>query len=154
MKKFFKWRNEWSLGIEVMDLQHRQLAEILNKIVELYLTNGEQTDLTQRSNQLHEQLNIFYDQVKKHFYDEEDLMHKTNYSGHTDHAHEHLMLLAELKHYLREVEEKQDDINTDTLSSLKTWFISHIIESDKEFADFLHANTQDDVISIDSVSSN
>lgn len=124
---------------------------MLNKIVELYLKNDGQTGSEQRSNQLNELLNIFYEQVKAHFNDEEELMLKANYAGHADHAREHLMLLAELKRYHRHIEEELDNINIDTLSSLKSWFISHILSNDKEFADFFHAHSQDGVTSTHSV---
>jgi hemerythrin len=147
MKEFFEWQNEWSLGVEIIDRQHRQLAVMLNKIVELYLNNGGQTDSEQRSNQLHEQLKIFYEKVREHFNNEEDLMLKTNYPGHTEHARDHLMLLAELTHYIRHIEEGLSNINIGTLGSLKIWFISHIINSDKKFADFLQVHSQDEVTS-------
>jgi hemerythrin len=151
MKNFFEWRNEWSLGIEIIDRQHRQLAVMLNKIVELYLNNGGQTDSELRSNQLHEQLKIFYENVREHFNDEEDLMLKANYPGHAEHARDHLMLLAELKLYIRHIEEELDNINIGTMDSLKIWFIAHIIGSDKEFADFLQVHSQDEVTSAHSV---
>lgn len=151
MNNFFEWRNEWSLGIEIIDQQHRQLAVMLNIIVELYLDNGGQTDSEQRSNQLHEQLKKFYEKVREHFNDEEDLMLKANYSGRTEHARDHLMLLAELKHYIRHIEEELDIINIGTLDSLKIWFITHIIGSDKEFADFLQVHSQDEGTSAHSV---
>ncbi|MCK4744307.1 MAG: hemerythrin family protein [Sulfuriflexus sp.] len=153
MKKFFEWRNEWSLGIEIIDRQHRQLVVMFNKIAELYLNNGGQTDSEQRSNQLHDQLNIFYEKVREHFNDEEDLMLKANYPSHTEHAHDHLMLCAELKHYIRHIEEELDHIDIGILNSLKVWFISHIISSDKEFADFLQVHSQDEVTSSHSVDS-
>lgn len=145
MKKFLEWQHDWSLGIEIIDRQHRQLAVMFNKIAELYLNNGGQTDSEQRSNQLHEQLNIFFDKVCEHFNDEEDLILKANYPGHTEHAREHLMLRVELKQYIRHIEEGLDHINIGTLNSLKDWFISHIISSDKEFADFLQVHSQDEV---------
>ena len=151
MKKFLEWQHDWSLGIEIIDRQHRQLAVMFNKIAELYLNNGGQTDSEQRSNQLHEQLKIFYEKVREHFNDEEDLMLKANYPGHTEHAREHLMLRAELKQYIRHIEEGLDHINIGTLNSLKVWFISHIISSDKEFADFLQVHSQDEVTSSYSV---
>ena len=151
MNKFFEWRNEWSLGIEIIDRQHRELAVMLNKIVELYLNNDGQTDSELRSNQLHEQLKIFYENVREHFNDEEDLMLKANYPGHTEHARDHLMLLAELKLYIRHIEEELDNINIGTMDSLKIWFIAHIINSDKEFADFLQVHSQGEVTSAHSV---
>ena len=144
MKKFIEWQNEWSLGHAIMDRQHRHLAEIFNRVCELYFNIDGQTDSKQRSNQLHEQLNIFYEKTKEHFNFENDLMLKENYPGHTEHARNHLMLLAELKHYTRHVEVGLDNINIDTLRSLKSWFISHIISDDKKFADFLQLHSQDE----------
>jgi len=151
MNKFLEWRNDWSLGHEIIDRQHLQLVVMFNKIVELYLNCGGKTNLDQRSNQLHKQLNIFYEQVGEHFNVEEDLMRKANYPDHTSHTREHIMLLAELKHYFRHVEDKQDNINTDTLNSLKTWFISHIISSDKKLVDFLQAYSKDKITMENSV---
>lgn len=147
MTKFFEWRDEWSCGVEIIDRQHRQLAETFNKIVEIYLNTDKQADSAQRSKQLHSQLNIFYEQVREHFNDEEGLMCKANYPGQTDHAREHLMLVAELKRDIRYIEEEPETINIDALCSLKTWFISHILGSDKEFSNFLHSHSLDEVTS-------
>lgn len=151
MKQFFEWRNEWSLGIEIIDRQHRQLAAMLNKIAELYLNNGGHTDSGQRSSQLHDQLETFHEKVREHFNDEEQLMLEANYPGHTEHARDHLMLLAELKNYIRDIEEGLDNINIGTLDLLKTWFFTHITGSDKEFADFLQAHSQDEVTTSHSI---
>lgn len=146
MKQFLEWRDEWTLGIEIIDRQHRDLAKTFNKLVALYINDGGQITVEQRSNQLHEQLSIFSDKVREHFDDEETLMLKTNYSGYTQHAHAHLMLRAELKQYMSHIEEELDRVDLSALNSLKVWFISHIVSNDKEFADFLHMHSQDEVI--------
>ena len=144
MKKFVEWQNKWYLGHEIIDRQHRHLAEIFNSLCELNFNIDGQTDSAQRSNQLHEQLNIFYEKTKEHFKFEDDLMLKENYPDHTEHARNHLMLLAELKQYLRHIEQELDHINTGTLDSLKAWFISHIISDDKKLVDFLQLHAQDE----------
>jgi len=145
MKIFVEWQYECSLGREIMDRQHSHLAVIFNKVCELYFNTDEQTDLEQRSNQLHEQLNILHEKTKEHFNIEDDLMLRENYPGHTEHARNHLMLLAELKHYIRRVEKGLENINIAALRSLKSWFISHIINDDKKFADFLRVHSQDEL---------
>jgi len=141
MKNFIEWRNDWSLGHKIIDQQHRQIVVMFNKIVDLYLNDDGKINLEQRSDQLHKKLNLFYEQIREHFNVEEGLMLKANYSGHSSHAREHLMLLAELKHYIIRIEKELDNINTDTLNSIKIWFISHIIDSDKKLVGFLQANS-------------
>ena len=139
MNKFVNWKYEWSLGVELIDQQHRDLAVVFNRIGELYLSNDSSLNFDQRSSQLQEQLNMFYVMVKEHFNGEDALMLEVNYPGYNEHAREHLMLLAELRNYIRQVEEELDNINIGILSSLKSWFISHIVGSDKEFSVFFQA---------------
>ncbi|NOX09378.1 MAG: hypothetical protein GXP22_07830 [Gammaproteobacteria bacterium] len=140
MKAFLEWRDEWSLGIELIDKQHRQLVVIFNKIAVLSIVKDDQIDSAQRLTQLYEQLDIFYEKIKEHFSDEEDLMLKVNYPGHAEHARNHLMLRVELKQQIKHIEEEKGNVDMETLASLKIWFISHIISDDKEFADFFLSN--------------
>ena len=142
MKQFFTWRDDWSLGVDLMDKQHRQLALLLNRMADHCLNPSDAMDPEVRLQQLHELMNLLYEKSRQHFDDEEVLMLEAGYSEHANHAREHRMLLAELKNYIREIEEERDDINMGVLMSLKHWFISHIIKSDKEFAAFLSSQTE------------
>ena len=76
-------------------------------------------------------------------------MLKVNYPAHSEHARNHLMLLAELKHYTRDIEEGLDNINVAALRLLRTWFISHIISDDMKFTDFLREYSQDEFSLVD-----
>jgi len=144
MNKNVNWKYTCALEHEIIDGQHREHAVMFNKIVELSLTNGDQTDLQQRSKQLHELLNKFCAKTKEHFSVEEELMLKVNYPAHSEHARAHLMLMAELKRYIRHVEKGLDNIDISSLNSLKSWFISHISDSDKKFDKFLDEISQEE----------
>ena len=150
MKNYIEWKNTWFLGVDVIDQHHQQLAHIFNNIVGLYTNNNdEQVDPEQRPYLMQEMLTTFNVKVREHFQSEEELMLETNYPGRTEHAREHLMLLAELNCYTRDIEKELDSINMGTLNSLKAWFISHITDSDKKLADYIHlqdkANIQCDI---------
>ena len=146
MKHYIEWRNTWSLGIDAIDQHHQELAVIFNNIVEIYLNNNnEQVDSEQRSHLMHEMLMTFNLKVREHFQSEEELMLETNYPGRTEHAREHLMLLAELNCYTRDIEKELDSINMGTLNSLKAWFISHITDSDKKLAEYIHLQDKDNI---------
>ena len=152
MKKFFTWRDDWSLGVELIDRQHHQLAVLLNSMAELYLNSKGETDAEQRAGLLKEQLKMLCEKTREHFNDEEGLMLEAGYPDHPEHAREHRMLIAELRYYLRDIEEERENINKSVLISLKTWYISHIIKSDKEFVDFLQAQSQNKTIPAQAIS--
>ena len=145
MKQFIEWRNNWSLGNDIIDQHHHQLAIIFNNIVEIYLNNDMVIDSEQQSWLLHELLNIFSERVREHFNEEDELMRNVNYPERTDHVREHLMLQAELRHYLKHIEEQVENINLGSLNSLKGWFISHITSSDKKLANYLKTYRQEEI---------
>jgi len=126
-----------------MDRQHRQIAEILNNLAETYLGEEGDSEAASREAQCHTYLQALYSRSREHFSDEETLMLEADYPDLPAHAHEHRMLLAELMFFIRDIEEGRDQLNLGALKSLKTWFISHVLSSDKEFAEFLQAQGEE-----------
>jgi hemerythrin len=57
----------------------------------------------------------------------------------TEHHREHIMLLAELQEFIREIEEGTRQFDLDTLTSLKHWLINHVIDSDLAFARYIES---------------
>ena len=137
---FFQWRQEWILDLKDIDEQHRKLVEAVNRLSPLYLKrtrtpggdNETRVKLTGR-------LNLFYDDLEQHFRDEEKLMQEVAYPHYRSHAHAHVMLLAELKSYCKRIANQDEDLDMGTLYSLKTWFITHMLD-DREFAAHFHAS--------------
>jgi hemerythrin len=54
-----------------------------------------------------------------------------------EHHREHVLLLAELQEFVREIEEGRRSFDLETLTSLKHWLINHVLESDMAFARYL-----------------
>jgi hemerythrin len=137
---FFQWRQEWVLDLKDIDDQHRMLVESVNRLSPLYLKltrhpkgdNETRTKLTGR-------LNLLYGDLEQHFRAEEKLMQEVAYPDYRSHAHAHVMLLAELKNYCNRIANRDEDLDIGTLYSLKTWFITHMLD-DREFAAHFHAS--------------
>jgi hemerythrin len=65
-------------------------------------------------------------------------MQEVAYPGYRSHAHAHVMLLAELKNYCNRITSRDEQLDMGTLYSLKTWFVTHILD-DRDFAAHFHA---------------
>ncbi len=138
MEKFIQWRNEWLLGIDVLDNQHRALADQLNRLVQECSCGKEsgQQDNEQRRKKLASMVDELYTQTRQHFSDEEAMMLKQGYPGYKAHAREHTMLLAELKStFAASFEQGCCNMEPAVMKALRSWFIVHIVRSDREFAD-------------------
>ena len=140
MQEFIKWRDEWSLGVDTLDAQHRDLADCLNRLVRecLHGHRSENKGSIKTSLVIQSLLDELYRKTKEHFSYEEAMMREEKYPGYISHAREHAMLLGELKStFTAKVKEGCSDIDPELLSELKYWFIAHVSRSDREFADFL-----------------
>lgn len=144
MENFFQWRQEWALDLKEIDEQHRMLVDAVNKLAPLYMkviSNAKGNSASREK--LTGLLNLLYGDIEQHFRDEEKLMLESAYPRRKSHAHAHVMLLAELKNYCNRITSRDEELDMGTLYSLKTWFITHMLD-DREFASHFHATRTGD----------
>lgn len=139
-KEFFTWRGDWSLHIDLLDSQHRELSVCLNRVARCCIpseSSGENGVRTIDTRAVRRLVEAVYRCAQRHFSDEEALMQIKKYPGYIAHRREHVLLLAELKCLLRESTDPSSPIARETLVALKTWFIGHMADSDRQFAIYL-----------------
>ena len=65
-------------------------------------------------------------------------MLEQGYPGYASHLQEHAMLLAELKTtFLNRFEQGCAHMDPSVFKALKSWFIVHVIRSDRDFANYM-----------------
>jgi hemerythrin len=139
VENFFQWRQEWLLGIKEIDEQHRILVDSVNNLALLYMRAvGIPVGKDALRAKLVGLLHLLHDNIEQHFRDEERLMLMSGYPRYKSHAHEHIMFLAEFKNYCDRITARDEELDMETLYSLRTWFIMHILD-DREFASQFHA---------------
>lgn len=140
MEPFINWRDDWILGLDALDNQHRQLSESINRLV-LACHDYNESDSSgreQRKAALSELMDGLYESTREHFRFEESTMKKAAYPGYASHVREHAMLLAELKStFAGRLESDQCNMDPDILKALKAWFIGHVSHSDRAFANYM-----------------
>lgn len=131
MEKVF-WRDEYSVGVEQFDRQHRHLLEIINKLT---ARSGESPDLELVSQTLKEML----DYAKEHFTAEEELMQQYAYPEIESQKKQHAYFLkttTELSAY--PVSKKEESID-EIAEFLNVWWIIHILKWDMKYKEFFKA---------------
>jgi hemerythrin len=140
---FFEWRAEWTLEVGFMDDDHRMLADMLNGLARRFGRVGaSNVDMSvgrdRGQSALLEALGELGKHTREHFQREEDVMRTLRYPDLVSHKSEHDLLLAEYTVMVREIRESgQADLGIDALESLKQWLMGHVLEFDKQLAEFL-----------------
>lgn len=138
---YLEWRDTWTMDVGFMDEDHRALAATLNRLARDY---GSRIGLPPYpirrpdAPPLLDALAKLSQDARDHFQREEEVMRIDGYPGLPDHKSEHDQLLAELSALTRELRDSgRQWLDVDLLDSLKDWFLGHVLELDRELADFL-----------------
>ena len=125
------------LGCKMLDEQHVDLAERMNELHRFLVERGPQSAHDSRG--LNSKLSAILEETRHHFQEEEALMQAYDYPALAGHRREHRLLLAEMQECLREITEERRPFTLENLKALKYWQIDHVLNSDREFAEFLNS---------------
>lgn len=124
------WKEEYKLGIEEIDSQHKALVQLINEIHE-----GRVEGL--KKEVMGKIIDRLVDYTRDHFSYEENLMSECSYPGSEDHksGHQHFITMVEnFKHmYLTQDSKLLDSI----YDFLKVWLTSHILVADREYVPYV-----------------
>ena len=112
--QFVEWKDEYSVGIDSIDQQHKRLLNLINQL----------------------QTAIDYS-TKTHFTYEEGLMRDNDYPDFEPHKLQHEKMFEKVREVLSEYEQDQDTAMTNAVNYLKDWLINHINGTDKEYSSYL-----------------
>ncbi len=125
------WGEHYSVGVPVMDRQHKRLADIVNQL---------QTDLRAGAEleRLALLLSALSQEIQTHFAEEEKLMESIGFPGATDHVQKHL----ELSRRLADLQERflagdKPSVN-EVMVFFRDWFVDHIQKDDRDYGVFIY----------------
>jgi len=129
-KKYFQWKDEYSVGIESIDLQHRKLIGLINQLqTAVDYSTGESFE--------REALDELVDYTVTHFRYEEDLMEEHGYPDFEAHRAQHDDMVKKVSEVIEKYKNNQDNAMKDATAYLKNWLINHINGTDKQYSQFL-----------------
>jgi len=128
----FHWRDEYSINIQKMDDQHK---DIFDKANILYKAIGSDMEKFCIENAL----NSLVNSIKFHSSDEELLMKQHGYHDYELHRGKHQLIINEIEEIQRQF--RKNDIektNKAVLEIFRKWIISDILTEDRKYAHFLN----------------
>jgi hemerythrin-like metal-binding protein len=127
---FFVWKDHFSIGITALDRQHRGFLEMLNEYHEQVIRHGFGSISP-------EMLQRLKDYADTHFRDEEDLMAFKGYRELDAHRMQHRYFQKMLVDLENGRHEGYGATAEGMLAFLRDWFLSHILEVDREIVKIL-----------------
>ena len=113
-----EWKDEFSVGVASVDVEHRDLIELINDLHDLLGEGPTQA-------QVLEALGEIFAQISAHFALEERFMRESSYSAYPDHKDDHESLLDELRDIMDRVEDDGSYEEARLSRELERWFTEH-----------------------------
>ncbi len=124
----FEWRDEFSVGLESVDYQHRHLVDLINRLDEAVSVGGNEATLR-------DILKGLFEYTVYHFTTEEELMRAAGpemRAHYQRHKAEHNAFTAMIRPLAGDAPLEGTDVDDALLDYLVRWLIDHILLSDKE----------------------
>ena len=124
--EFFKWKEEYSVGVELIDNQHKVIIKMLNDLNNAFL-NKEHGEVV---------LDIISEMANYtvlHFKTEEDIFKAIGYSLEKEHIKEHVNFIKKVGEFKTQYEENNSALTFKVLNFLREWLNSHILVSDMKY---------------------
>ena len=124
------WNENLSVKIELFDLQHRKLIELINGFYEnVHKGAGKENFL------------LFTKSLKEysvyHFSAEEKLMKEYDFPGFDSHKIEHNVFIEQVVFFEEKFKSGKDVVILEVINYVKDWVINHVMGTDKKYSDFL-----------------
>lgn len=122
---YWTWSPSLSVGIDVIDGQHRRIIDYLNEL-----------DTVRRSNDRDKVYGVLLgmvDYTRTHFAFEEDLMRQAGYPLTEAHKRVHDAFMSHIDNYVAQ-HESGKDVTRKLTSELQIWLTNHIQNDDRDYA--------------------
>ena len=128
-----EWDDKYSIGIFIIDEQHKKLFGFVNKTIE----TKEHSDNTEELKEVLEEMTEY---SLEHFKTEEAHMIEFNYSECRYHSEEHNNFFTKTNAYCDKGVNGDYHISNDLIEYLKQWVVNHIQVSDRQYINCFKKN--------------
>jgi hemerythrin len=129
MNEYMPWREDYSVGNDSIDEEHKQILELINDLHRVVVLQRREDSVA--VNSVLEQLMHY---TVRHFQHEEEIMRACGYPG----LEEHKALHGRLRRRTAAMRTNMFLVtDRDMLSYLKEWWHHHIIQQDQGYAPYL-----------------
>ncbi len=128
-----QWKDEYSVGVETLDLDHKKLINLLNQFITAY-------DYAMSEEYERQALMDLVEYTKYHFSREEKLMEDSGYEDLVEHKKQHQQMVDKIVLLTEKYEKHGHACFNEICTFLKAWLINHINGTDKQYTEHLNAS--------------
>jgi len=122
------WKEEYNLGIDSIDAQHKQLINIINTLAREIKSGITEQDLDKTIVNMEKY-------VQEHFLFEEKFFTASLYEKTKEHIAEHHIFLEKTKEFRERALTGDVSLSLEMLGYLEEWFLHHVLVVDKQYVD-------------------
>ncbi len=130
---FVQWKDEYSVRIPEIDLQHRRLVDLINQLHDAMKAGSDRAKVGGVVDQLLSYTNY-------HFAYEERMMEHAHYPALDDHKRVHRAMTAQVEEFRKHVAGAGASLPLTLMSFLKNWLFKHILETDMRYSAHITGN--------------
>jgi hemerythrin len=123
--QLLEWKEEYSVGIEDVDYEHKELIDIINRLHEELLSDNARLTVPHFFAAL-------LNGVSAHFALEERVMDESNYAGREMHKEDHERLLEVIRDVQEAFVHSEEIDSVDLALRLQPWFTRHFATHDTQ----------------------
>ena len=131
--KLINWDQSYSVGIDIIDKQHKKLVDIINVLFNSFSDGKAERIVTDVINKLVEY-------TEYHFKIEEDLFEEYDYPEKEEHILKHNQFVDQIIEWKNKLSTGDKNIHYDLLNYLKTWLLEHIKGEDTLYSQYFKEN--------------
>jgi hemerythrin len=128
-----EWNSSLSVGIELIDNQHKKLVALINDLNEAMKLGKGSTIIKNIIDEL-----ISY--TISHFATEEKYFKQFNYADTQVHVAEHEAFVRKVSDFVDDLNEARLSLSISVMNFLRDWLKNHIMVVDKKYAELFIAN--------------
>ncbi len=130
---FIEWNDNFSVNVEEIDIQHREMLRIINRLLET-LSDEKSSEIVEDT------LSKLTDYTMTHFKTEEDYFDQFNYSRSSTHKEEHRGFAEQILEFKKIFKEGRESLHLEVTNFLMNWLLNHLLISDKEYTECFNEN--------------
>jgi len=138
MTQLLTWTPDLSVGIEVIDAQHKRIVEYINLLHEARLRNDKEA--------IARVIEELVDYTLSHFSFEEAMMEEAKYRFVAPHKKVHELFVRRVSEYQQRFKMGEDvaTVAADMQNTLVTWLMNHIKREDMDYGPAVRASLGED----------
>jgi hemerythrin len=121
-----EWDDKYSVGISIIDNEHKKLIDIMNKAIVLEQNSSDPEEIAEVLNEMNKYAHT-------HFASEEAYMIKFNYPDYENHRKEHQAFSIETMAFFDKITNSNRQLICEILEHLKSWLVNHVLGTDTKY---------------------